>query len=290
MDYDNPQFIAAVKKLLHDGLAQVSEGLKSLKDSVSAHWKADEERYQTKPVPVSDLRADVPIRVKTKAEESTAETIWRYIKGALETLGILAVVLYTCLVYESNELSKANYRIVRIGTNSQLKETMKQTELTRKNFTVDQRAWVGPMNMHISHSSAGSVFLQGNASNVGKTPATITRIHLGSKFSSGENVEPPSDPFKDAEWSSDFSGNAVIFPNQPGMDLGLAERGYSGTELNAIRSKESTLNYFGTIEYRDTFGGSHFTHFCYHYVITWAPDPREGIVVCKTWNGTDDAN
>src|ERR1700734_2273029 len=100
MDYDNPQLIGAVKKVLHDGFAKFTNSLNDLKEAVNTHWKADEERYQTKPVTMADIRADVPIRVQTEPKRSKPENVWRYIIGALEAAAFLAVIGYTMFTYQ----------------------------------------------------------------------------------------------------------------------------------------------------------------------------------------------
>jgi len=99
MDYDNPQFIAAVKQILRDGLTHLTNSLNNLKDSVSAHWQSDEKRYQTKPVTVADLRTDVPIPVENKTKKTVPEWAWAIFKSTLEIAGIAAVVIYTAVAY-----------------------------------------------------------------------------------------------------------------------------------------------------------------------------------------------
>lgn len=97
MEYDNPQFIAAVKKVLRDSMARLADSIESLKNAVSAHWQADEERYQTKPVTMADLRTDVPIRVLTESRRTKPAIVWSYIIGALEAGAFIAVIFYTYL-------------------------------------------------------------------------------------------------------------------------------------------------------------------------------------------------
>jgi hypothetical protein len=109
MDYVTRQFINLTKKFrkefrkyqdaLHNDLSRLTEGLKDLKDAVSTERQADDKRCDTPPVTISNLRTDVPIRVQTKTEQSIPERIWGYIKGTLETIGIVAVVIYTGVAF-----------------------------------------------------------------------------------------------------------------------------------------------------------------------------------------------
>lgn len=110
MDYVTRQFINLAKKLrdefrkaretLHNDLSRLADGLKNLKDAANTHWQTDEKRYDANPVTVAELRTQIPIRVQTKAQRSKAEAIWRVFKGALETVGIVAVCLYTVVAYQ----------------------------------------------------------------------------------------------------------------------------------------------------------------------------------------------
>lgn len=92
----------------YDGVAQVADSLKDLKDSVHAHWEAEEKRHETKPVSVADLRTDVPIQVQTEPKRSKPENVWRYIIGTLEAAAFIAIIVYTIVAYNQwHEMIKA---------------------------------------------------------------------------------------------------------------------------------------------------------------------------------------
>jgi hypothetical protein len=150
MDYDSPLFIAAVKKILRENLAHLTDSLNDLENSVKAHWQADEKRYETKPVTITNFRTDIPVSVKTYAQRSTKEKIWGATKGILEIAVGVAVISYTCISYE-------NWLQVIDATNF----ASRQTELSRKalnetakQFRVDQRPMI--RISLISSGSAGS--------------------------------------------------------------------------------------------------------------------------------------
>jgi hypothetical protein len=151
---------------------------------------------------------------------------------------------------------------------------------------VDQRAWVGPTNVrHLLVSPVNGVRVQLALANSGKTAAFVSRIQKNSLFIEGNLTELPPDPTLE----EDFSGRALVFPNQPGLGVDIPAPDYNDADLNAIRDHKKTLNFFGIVEYRDIFGSQHFTKFCYHYVVTWGPSPFEGLISCRRYNDTDDA-
>jgi hypothetical protein len=209
----------------------------------------------------------------------------------VQIMGLLVTMIIAVATLLSAKAAKDAAKASRDQASAAWKNieiTSKSIDLTVDNFHRDQRAWVGPYHPRIDHSSFGTIIVIGDTMNFGKTPATLTRIRLGSQFLNGYNTEPPTDPFKNAGWKSDSNDTFVEFPSQPGIQLGLSAPAYTGETLNEIRNMTKTLNFFGEINYRDTFGSDHFTRFCLHYVLTWGPDSKEALVACKNWNATDD--
>jgi hypothetical protein len=157
---------------------------------------------------------------------------------------------------------------------------------TDRAMKVDQRAWVGPINVRHMHPSASAgVRVQLALINVGKTPAFVSSIQKNSLFMDGDLTELPPDP----SLQQDFAGRAVLFPNQAGIGVDIPAPDYTDADLTAIRNHHKTLNFYGKVEYSDIFGDRHFTKFCYHYVVTWGPLPFEGLTACREYNDTDDA-
>jgi hypothetical protein len=155
-----------------------------------------------------------------------------------------------------------------------------------RGMKVDQRAWVGPMNVHHMHPGPNAgVRVQLALTNIGKTPAFVSGIQKNSLFIDGDLAEVPSQPIL----KQDFTGRTVVFPNQAGIGIDIPAPDYNDADLNAIRNHTKTLNFYGRVDYSDIFGGRHFTTFCYHYIVTWGPLPFEGLASCKEYNDTDDA-
>lgn len=151
---------------------------------------------------------------------------------------------------------------------------------------VDQRAWVGPVNVRHTHSGPDTgVRFQFALANSGKTPAFVSTIQKNSVFMDGDLTDPPAN----SALKEEFTGRAVIFTGQPGIGIEIPAPDYSDADLNAIRDHRKTLNFYRRFEYSDIFGNQHFTKFCYHYVVTWGPFPFEGLTSCRQYNDTDDS-
>lgn len=288
MEYDSPIFIAAVKKILREGVTHLADSIENLKNAVSAHWQADEERYQTKPVAVSDLRADVPIPVEDKTKKSVPEWIWTIFKGALEIIGILAVITYTFVAYQANQLSMANYRRVRIDANEQLKESAEQTKLagetlaaTAKNFRVDQRAWVTLYPQILTKAPMGTpantipIIVAWN--NTGHTPALDSELAFGYLYSTKDYV---------SDVSSSTAHTTVLNPSEKITRAVYAPNGsgVSPPYYVPVAPPGKFLFVSGTVTYKDVFGDHHQTTFCMKE-ITVGQLPN--FVFCNAHNSED---
>ena len=153
MDYVTRQFINLTKQLrkelrkyqetLHRDLSHLSDGIKNLKDTISEQGKACEKSNEAKPVSVTDFRSNVPISVQDETKKTIPEWVWVVFKGAVETIGIAAVVGYTYFAYNQwqEQIDATNL-------------ASRQTELSRKalnetikQFQMDQRPRVGIQTM-----------------------------------------------------------------------------------------------------------------------------------------------
>jgi hypothetical protein len=273
MEYDSPIFIATVKKILRDGVAHLAADLQDLKDAVQANRQADEKRYQTKPVSITDLRTEIPIQVQTEPKRSKKENIWRYVIGTLEAFAFIAIIAYTFVAHNqweamsrANELSMSNYRRIRIDANEQLKETAKQTKLagetlseTANNFRVEQRAWVGLyaviVRTKLPDAPPNSIPFQMVWSNTGHTPALDAKTDGGFLYRKVNYVLESS--FSTEHTTLMNPGEkttiAVYPPNQSGVGPPLYASIPPAGEFLFIR---------GTVTYTDIFGKPHRTEFC----------------------------
>lgn len=259
MDYDNPQFIAAVRKILKDCLTQLSNSFNDLKESVSAHWQADEKRYQTKPVAVTDLRTDVPISVKTYAQRDTKERIWGVIKGALEVVVAIAVIGYTAISYENwlQQIDATNFAA------RQTELSRKGLNETRKNFVINQRAWVGVWAQLMPRPPdtptsvpVDAVFWRVVWKNTGPTPALYAQVTPGVMYKQRDYVidsdfSEKNQRHLNPNWKG--ASHAVVLPN-----------GTGNSPTWILRSPEPGKHLFlsGTLTYDDIFRGSHTTTYC----------------------------
>ena len=290
MDYVTRQFINLAKKLrdefrkaretLHDDLSRLADGLKNLKDAASTHWQANEKRYDANPVTVAELRTQIPIRVQTKAQRSKAETIWRVFKGALETVGIVAVCLYTVVAYQQwQEATDATNFVAR-----QTELSRKGLNETTKNFRMDERSWIGIEGFSPSPLVPNQKFVaSGKVTNSGKTPALDVKITTTTHFS-----DEPVNIAKYARSPERDKGKgkprsvAVFFPGMVKYAIGGSDFPLPQTAIERITKTggEGKFVYiFGEITYKDIFGEAHLTTFCFLY-----DPPNKDFDPCETYN------
>ena len=183
MDYVTRQFIVLAKKLrkdvrksflsLHSDLSRLADNLKNLKDAITNKWESENHRTQVDHrVTVTDLQTQIPIRVQTEAKRSKIEEFWRYLKGAAELAGIVAVITYTIISYENwqEQIDATNFAGI------QAKKARQSLNETIKNFRLDERAWLGLQNSSGTATwTPDGIVKLGNISvnlkNTGKSPA-----------------------------------------------------------------------------------------------------------------------
>jgi hypothetical protein len=232
MEYDNPQFATAVKKVLQGTVAHITDSIENLKDAVSAHWQADEKRYETKPVSVTNLRTDVPIPIENKTKKSVYEWIWIIFKGTLEIFGIAAVIVYTCVSYL-------------------------QWRDAGENFRIEQRAWVGfesvqgPKNLPNGQLGFGV-----NFRNSGRTPAKYVTTELMPPII--RKAEEPEPECVDTIASKDVP-QGLLQPNAAiNQHLEISPENWK-----AAINGDAKIYLSGRFAYYDTFGHFHSTGYCY---------------------------
>jgi|HubBroStandDraft_4_1064222.scaffolds.fasta_scaffold139158_2 hypothetical protein len=273
MDYGNPQFIAAVKKILRDSGAQLTSSFNDLKNAVHAHWQADEERYQTKPVSVSDLRADVLISVKTYAQRAVKERIWGFTKGVLEVVVAIAVVGYTIVSYRNwlEQIDATNFA----GRQTEL--SRKTLNETTKNFRIDQRPYVitdphggtslpNGQTVIIANDGKRTIFAAGvDAKNIGKSPAVDVRV-TKTEYKIGPSKKVAREL---RDWIPKYGaiGSSVTLvtntPRVPVSDIHTLTK----EEIDALQNGTWDAYIIGAVEYRDMFTpkiSPYETTYCYH--------------------------
>lgn len=287
MDYVTRQFINLAKKLrddvrksfaaLHSDLSNLSNGLKHLKETISAQWQADDKSHETPPITVAELRTQVPIRVKTEAQRSTIETVWRVIKGALEAFGIVAAIIYTIVAYQQwQEMIDATNVSAR-----QTEFSRKGLNETIKNFRLGERAWISIGNAVIVKEDTvfpSMISYDIDVANVGHSPALDV---VGEGYHIVEEGRHFRLPVQNITRNSTHS-SGTMFPNvtngSPGRHYLMPE------EIKAVQG-DSFFYIYGTFSYKDIFRQPHWSHYCYRL------DPKLGwgpFHVCDTHNDTDD--
>jgi hypothetical protein len=276
MNYDSPQFIAAVKKVLRDGLANLTNSLNDLKDSVSVHWQTDEKRYQTKPITVADLRTDVPIRVQAETQRSKPEKVWRCIKGALEAAGIIAVVVYTILAYRQwHEMIFARHQTQSAiaVANRSAKAAEESLAESQDAFRKDQRpfVWINPKKPGLGEKqdaeNSGLFLLYDTTTqrltwtvhfaNFGKTPALNVVVD--------KHVEVGADAFQKVKWHEMPPQSPAVLPS--GADF-FTTAFSPNTMTNDYAKAESFSDrhvvVFGHLEYSGLDGAEYWSEFCFY--------------------------
>jgi len=92
MDYDNPQFVGAVKKIVHTLLDIFRHELKQQNESIDQNKETD-RRWQYPPVSRAELHIDPSDRYKQETKDAR-ESIFGYWKAYAEILGIIILGLY----------------------------------------------------------------------------------------------------------------------------------------------------------------------------------------------------
>jgi hypothetical protein len=289
MDYVTRQFINLTKKLrddvrksfasLHNDLTHLADGVKNLKDAISTQRQTDEKSQEINPgITITDFQTQIPIRVRTQAQYSTRERIWRGFKGAFEIVGIIAVILYTGVTYEMWQESRDTTNFVA-----------RQTELARKglnetvkNFRTDERAWVGIAGMKPDQPNQFpySTTFTWLYKNYGKTPATEV-VTTDNAHVYGEHF--PDHPLYESKIPSpEFNSRVTLFP---GQQNGLDGSSYVCQQhIDEIKGGGKWCYTYGIITYKDEFGVKHTTHFCYRHGIN--PLGRSSDL-CDTYNDAD---
>jgi hypothetical protein len=252
MDYDSPLFIAAVKKILRDRVEYLADQIKNLEHAVNAHWQADEERYQTKPVSVTDFRTNVPVQVQTEPKRGKPERIWRRIIGTLEAAAFLAILGYTFLAYQQ-------WRELIAAANAAYKQAdfaRKTFSETRDNFRLDQRPWVGVLEMDATIPTRESMKVKLKFINSGKTPAL--NQHLGWQACCYPVGQKPKIIYRE-----DIKDQgAIVLPNQPFWAVSEAAPLCSEKNFELFKQGKADFSVLGTIWYKDEFAVHHTTDFC----------------------------
>ena len=185
---------------------------------------------------------------------------------------------------ETKNLIAATEKIAE-ATKSSIAQNKVTLDATIEANRLEQRAWVGVIE--IKHPFTNGPFLKEGVApifsailkNVGTTPAQHITLVAGAR------IFPKNQPFS-AQYeklpAADTS-DTLMFPGQRTI---LATKPFEAIStpkaINAIKSGEAIVYFFGKIKYSDVFGKRHTTVFC----VTLHRD-LSGMDSCSVYNEAD---
>jgi hypothetical protein len=290
MDYDNPQFIAAVRKILRSEQSDPS---------------TDPQRDASINKELPNLRVDISdssinqIKAKTKPERK--HEWW---KDFFEVLGIAVLALYTIFAYfQWDSLNTANLNqsaanissgatadrsllethTLAVSAEVQAKAAREEVETTQQyvisaeqNFIREERAWIGfamtnntfsvfNFGKEVGHDVVDQILIHPATSSIEDVRAWVKENGLG-----------PSKP----QYVGELFPNQPVFPNvsDPTAVPNLLTS-------NEVKYGTVTVYMIGRVTY-STFGKHHLTEFCG----VWKPTLAAwnmGVDGCKTFTHAD---
>jgi hypothetical protein len=157
-------------------------------------------------------------------------------------------------------------------------------KVTRDALHLDQRAWVSAQWQFVPAQQQGQwPGIRVPLLNTGKSPAYEAKWQVGP-FQVKRYGEPPE---------IKLSGEPIgIGPIPPGTSTdGIISWDTDGiwlTEANfeERRQRHEALFVYGTVRYRDIFGGEHFSEFC-SSIIRFTPSGKNEFILCPIHNNSN---
>lgn len=254
------------------------------KKAIAEGNEAAKEKREKAPKVMVVAEVNIPDGIITRKtrEDTTSEQQYQRRTLALSFVSILIVLSLAYLAYlQWGDMNEANFltfkalrdaKISRRQTNEALKASIDQ-------FHLDQRAWVGPTGHTTLIISEGeklaySIIIQ----NSGKTPALKMHTNIsGNSVAKGTpftfSYEPPNT----------IRSESVLQPNATSFLAPEGKTSITQGNINALKSGDYILYFYGRIDYRDVFGEKiHITTFC-QYVM---PDLKT-VNNCSVYNTAD---
>ena len=175
--------------------------------------------------------------------------------------------------------------------------TFAQWQDLRKNFMVEQRAWIYPVVTHQTNVAINEkIIVEAMYQNTGKTPAksfsVVTKIEILDASQS------PTFDYSNSILNSWAFGGLEV-PNQRPFRLNTwAKRQVSGTKtteeiawtqdmVNEFWDSRLWIAFEGNIVFLDSFGNWHTTTFCFISQNDNHPLSTEGMLKCMAYNNTN---
>lgn len=171
-----------------------------------------------------------------------------------------------------------------IGATSDLAKEAKRSadianegvKLTRKALRLDQRAWVGPLAVNkISIKPGVENELEIVITNTGKTPALNMESHVMLHFM------PASKPMTFGYLPPKERVVDTLYPHGQ-ITLMTSKFILTIPQMEYLKMSESILYTYGKITYKDIFGESHLTTFCFKVETT-----LESAISCEVYNAAN---
>jgi hypothetical protein len=254
------KFTEGVRKI-REYLRSISESLSSLrvdlhniKDSVQSideSARAYQEKEQPKPEVVAIVQ--LPEAYKTESHSTSYGAPRRdRIRLLVEWLTLFAVIFYGFVAYRQwKELIAA-----AAAADKQANFARKTFAETRENFRLDQRPWLGVLEMDTTIPSRETTRVKLEFVNSGKTPAL--NQHMGWEAECWPVGQKPK-----INYTEDIKNQgAIILPNQHFFAISQTTALCSEKNFALFKQGEALLTILGTIWYKDEFTTSHTTEFC----------------------------
>jgi hypothetical protein len=256
MDYDNPQFAAAVRKILRkivNDAPDASDEAQHQTEQGYAHMFAGTGGTSSQP---TESHYDVTCHEK--------RDFWDWVKYGIEILGLVLLAIYTgytIKMYRANNKS-AN------AADSAAHSARDSVDLTRKNARFDQRAWLG-----ISFSTYHLVLNRplGPVVHIVDTGRTAARNAHGNLVTVFLRTDVPFRGFQSnhgtkIELGTMMQGvpqDAVSWLVDPDAPINI-KKAITITKpmQDAFTSGRAYVMVYGTIEYDSVFGAHHWIKTC----------------------------
>jgi len=267
--------------LLHSDIEKISNQI----ESATTEYKAQNDKEQSAPVVNAVLhrpQTEIDSEEARAARQETRDTN----RLRLEAAAVIAGGIVAIATLGQLMLTKRAVNIAAVSADAAQKgvnATQQSIETTVKQFQLDQRAWVGPIQVSQPPEFKVDPDLRGYVviTNTGKSPA-LSEEHTISEMAMPRKMKFAPQYGKN---ESPITGKSAMQPNAWYKVPVWANPPISGDFVKWINSGDLRLYLFGTITYLDIFQQRHRTTFCYWF--DTSDKSRPAFSTCDTYNEAD---
>ena len=168
----------------------------------------------------------------------------------------------------------------RIAAEQQSRQSL---DATIRNSHTDQRAWVGSGDTTFTINESAPVVVHTLGRNVGKSPAVDVSSEISWVVKPTKMGPLKRENIVYGQWTKKLS-NGTVFPGQ-NFGIDFIEREIIPNQssiVNDLKNESSVFYIYGFIDYKDVFGVSHWTTFCYQ-----TSREMKGVGTCAIYNDSD---